>query len=398
MVFHSFSDVAAPERQLKFLRVISARPDLAQNIKSLNFAEPSYHIELDSVSDTDQQFILDSVVEFGLPRPNDQWADGCDEHHLLLIDLILTRTPNLEALQIPLDYNWDLSVLEHQAKKKEIPPLLPKLAVLDVSHYYISGDCWDVSLSAIDALILAAPALQSISIPSPGYSGGSSKPVPLANLRRLELAQNCHIDPELLASYLGAAPKLEFVALHWDAMSDTYGDSDGRVVEDVWDALELCKESLREVRVDVRDDTEQGGEGERSSLSDFERLEVLRVDGHALGALRGAWRRGNPHAKVDGFLSQLLPRGIREVVFWNLDGGEMMEAMRRLARVVAVGRYPELRSVVLAPGEGSDRYGEEWDGSGWYGVREELEEDFGKGGVTFEIRSERGYWLADCSG
>lgn len=69
--------------------------------------------------------------------------------------------------------------------------------------------------------------------------------------------------------------------------------------------------------------------------------------------------------------------------------------MLRLARVAAVGRYPDLKSVTLAPSERAERGRgfDEWpNASDWYRVRPALDEDFGKAGVSFEIKSESPYW------
>jgi hypothetical protein len=125
------------------------------------------------------------------------------------------------------------------------------------------------------------------------------------------------------------------------------------------------------------------------------------VDGHALGALRAGWVRVNRGLGgrgggrgVDGFLEGLFPLSIRRVTFWNLDGVGRRDAMLRFARVVAAGRYPRLEEVVLAPSETSDRLGfDEWHNAGeWNVVKDELEEDFRKGGVRFELRWKSPYW------
>lgn len=200
---------------------------------------------------------------------------------------------------------------------------------------------------------------------------------------------------------LASAPRLEVLALHWDALGDAYDYCDERRVEDAWDAIAMGRGSLKEVRLDVRVDTEVGGDGERGDLRDFERLEVLRVNGHALGALREAWEGREEddddtggYGGVDGFLERLFPPSIREVTFWSLDGVEMRDAMLRFARVAASGGYPRLEKVVLEPSEESPRHGwDEWPNAvEWDAVKDELEDDFGKGGVRFELRWESPYW------
>jgi len=125
-------------------------------------------------------------------------------------------------------------------------------------------------------------------------------------------------------------------------------------------------------------------------------LEVLMVDGRALGALRGAWKERNQHVTVDSFLSDMFPASIRDVTFWRLDGVEMRDAMVRFAQVVALGNsYPNLKSVVLAPGEGLKQERRGWQNAGeWEVVKEELEALFGKGGVRFDLRWDRPDWTA----
>ncbi|AEO66231.1 uncharacterized protein THITE_2114196 [Thermothielavioides terrestris NRRL 8126] len=116
----------------------------------------------------------------------------------------------------------------------------------------------------------------------------------MRRLRRLYFKCNCFVDPALLADMLEDAPGLEVVALHWDARAFVLlGD---RTVADAWDALARRRDSLREIRLDVLKSTSLGwGDGGWDSLVGFERLEVLKVDGHALGALRAVWERRNRH-------------------------------------------------------------------------------------------------------
>lgn len=204
------------------------------------------------------------------------------------------------------------------------------------------------------------------------------------------------ISPEQLTHILKSAPKLEVLALHWDILCEAYEDDDDRRVTEVWEAVEHRKDSLRELRLDVRTDTEVGVAG-RVSLADFERLEVLRVDGHSLEPLWRAWRERNRHAMVHSFLSGMFPPSIREVTFWRLDGAEYKEAMLRFAKMVALGRYPKLERVVMAPSELSDRLAsdDEWrNAEVWTALKDELEDVFGKRGVTFELSrgSLYGYW------
>lgn len=403
ILFHSFSDAgrSPPRRQMQLLRLLTSSPHLAQHIRAINIDEPSYHIEL---TEADQEFLVNTVSSLGIDPPPLYWnKDGSGEWTLLVLELILILTPNLEALVLPLDYDWQLPIVNHLAKSK---PFLPNLKSLEVDHYYISGDRYEVNVDAIFGIADAAPNLQFLSIPSPGWCGGVDK-LSVGNLRRLEFQANSFVSPDLLSSLCGSAPKLEYLALHWDAMSDTYDYCGDRRTSDAWDAVGKCAGSLKELRLDVREDLpheKEALEGMRCSLGDFEKLEKVRVDGHALDALRLAWVAGGNEREdgVHGFLAQLFPFGVKEVWFWRLDGREgMTRAMLEWARLVGEGEYPELERVVLAPSDQSDRYRgwggyDEWRNvDGWYGMKGVLDEEFDKGGVSFEIKSDSPYWLRD---
>ncbi|KAH8904690.1 hypothetical protein BR93DRAFT_829779 [Coniochaeta sp. PMI_546] len=383
IVFHRFHDrQSSPGHRLRLLRVLSIRPDLGQNIKSLSISEPDDH---DALTEVDQQFINDSIVRLGLPPLPRGWnIDGYGEHRVLLLELILLQTPNLEVLQIPLDYDWTLNIIRHQATR----PFLQKLKSLRVEHFYISGDRYEVSMQAVDALLRASPNLENLSLPTVTDCKGSYT---LGNLRRLEFAEDCSIAPDVLSDFVASSPRLEVFALHWDALSTAYDITEDRRAVDAWVALEQRADTLRQIRLDIRDDLPLG-HGNRSSMRDFGSLQVLKVNGHALAVLRQAWLRENPRARIDSFLSQLLPASITDVTFWRLDGA-LAPAMTRLAKVAAVGRYPNLRSVVLAPSELSDRGYEDWPNySAWDTVRDALEEEFARGGVRFTVSGTSGYW------
>jgi hypothetical protein len=366
------------------------------------------HDPFEDLEPPDSKFVQDSIVQLGLPPVPATWnTDGESSHRLLPLELVLAHTPNLEYLRIPLDYDWELPILTQLL----LPPTpntkfsLPHLHSLQIHHHYTSGDRFSIPITTVETLLHAAPNLTSLCLPSPhsDYRSNNTPTPPLNNLRHLYFQGNCTIDPDLLTNLLASAPNLAALRLHWDALGDSYAWCDGRRVTDAWDAIAGRRDSLREVRLDVRVDTQVGdvGVGGRGSLGDFRRLEVLMVDGHALGALRAGWVRDNRGLGgrgggrgVDGFLEGLFPLSIRRVTFWNLDGVEMRDAMLRFARAVADGRYPRLEEVVLAPSETSDRRGfDEWHNAGeWNVVKDELEEDFRKGGVRFELRWKSPYW------
>ncbi|KAK4031561.1 hypothetical protein C8A01DRAFT_21244 [Parachaetomium inaequale] len=344
-------------RLLRLARTLMQRPDLAQHMRFLMFREPCEELE-----PWDRKFVHDSIIQLGLPAVPDHWnIDGDPEFRLLPLELVLAHTPDLEYLRVPLDYDWNLHLLSQLVKTR--PPFLTKLKSLEVSHYFIAGDRFDVNMDAIDTIIRAAPNLDSLCLPSPNCGYGSATPMP--SLRRLYFQDDCSISPEALTALLDAAPKLEVLALRWAAMADSYDDCADRRTTDAWDAVERRRDSLRELRLDIRSDTEQG-DGERDSLKDFE-----------------------------NFLSALFAPSIREVTFWQPDKEEMSSAMLRFAKVVAVGRYPNLKSVVIAPSEMSGwRELDEALNAEWGESKGELEEDFGKGNVRFELKWESPYWSA----
>lgn len=66
--------------------------------------------------------------------------------------------------------------------------------------------------------------------------------------------------------------------------------------------------------------------------------------------------------------------------------------MLRLAEVAAVGRYPGLESVELAPDDFSDRETDYWTGyTAWEAVRSALEAEFARGGVRFMMTGTSDY-------
>ncbi|KAK0744753.1 hypothetical protein B0T21DRAFT_358316 [Apiosordaria backusii] len=365
-------------RLVRLARTLISRPDLGQHMRFLMLCDVE---PLESPSD--RQFVQDSITNLGLPPVPDSWnTDGEPEYRLLPLELVLAHTPNLTYLHLPLDYDWQLNLLSQLPADKFS---LHQLHTLEVFHYFIAGDRFDISMSAVETILSAAPNLHSLSLPSP--NDNINLTAPLTNLRRLDLQESNYISPKCLTTLLASAPELEALALHWDALGDAYDDCDDRRVVDAWNAIEQRKDSLRELRLDIRSDTELG-EGERDGLKDFERLEVLKVDGRSLSVLRAAWKRRNRHAKMDSFLSAFFPPDIREVTLWDLDGVEMYEAMTRFARVVAVRRYPKLETVLLAPREALSKRHEfdEWHNLlEWPAIEDELEGEFSKGGVRFKL-------------
>lgn len=317
VVFHRLHDMdSSPARRLQFLGVLVARPDLARNVKSLSFTEPGDNEEL---TDTDRQFVEGLVDRLGLPPLPRRWHVGeLSEQRLILIELIVIRTPNLEVLEIPLHLDWDMAVVRDQATVTR--PFLQKLRRLQIEHFYIDGDGYKadrytVAMHPIEALLLEAPNLEELWIPT---VEGFKDSYPLNNLRHIEFQEfYCTVDSVPLRNILASCPRLEIFALHWGALLTDYGynDTRGRHAADAWSALEQRIDTLREIRFDIVCDEMPLGDSNLCSLQDFCRLEVLKVDLHALGVLRQAWLRDNPRARIDSFLEQLLPASIREVTF-----------------------------------------------------------------------------------
>lgn len=387
IIFHSFSTRRSDEHRLaRLLRTLSTRPDLALHMKSLVLAEKPQHGNL---CEADRLFVQAVVARLGLGHLPDHWTET-EGHPLLLAELILNYTPNLEDLQIPLSPDWELGIVRHQAAKPF--RFLPKLRVLEITFYYISGDRRGLSTGQITGLLSAAPSLEELRVPTLSLM---YMRLPLSSLIRFEFWENCCVAPEFLHMIMVSCPHLRAFALHWDALDDPYDFVEDRRTVDAWDALALRVDTLREISLDVRGDLPLG-EGDRCSLSDFAQLQVLRVDGHSLNVLRQAWLRQNHHARIDSFLSQLLPRSIRHVTFWRLDGA-LTDAMLRLAKVVSVGRYPNLKSVTLAPSARADRpeYDEWPNASAWNAVLDDLVQVFGKRGVRFELKTGDEYWLPE---
>jgi hypothetical protein len=351
---------------------------------------------------THKQLFQDSIAQLGFPAVPHFWDDDKVDpaHRLLPLELVLAHTPNLEYLRMPLACHWTLRLLPHLANTR--PHLLTRLRFLEILHYNVIGDPFDISMDAVQAVTDVAPNLDALCLPEgrPRYIRGFRALPGLRQLVWQALVAGCAADMDMLVDMLDAAPRLETLVLPWDGRQEEplgaaanyyYSDDDDerpdRRTSDVWAAIARRRDSLRELSLDVRADTPHG-EGQRQSLRDFERLEVLRVNGHALGPLRVAWRAEHERAGGDGFLSTLLPPSIREVVFWGLDAGEMQTAVLAFAKTVAVGGCcPNLKSVVLAPSErlAEYGYGQLQDADEWNAIEEQLEDLFGQGGARFEL-------------
>jgi len=394
MLFNTVSlGIGRKTRMVPFLRALVTRPDLARRVLSLVFHEAR---DEEDISEDDRLFIESCIASLGIPALRAEWSLGEGEYRLLLIELIIANTPSLEKLQIPMDYDWEVNVFHHPGTEFS----LPNLKKLIVDHYYISGDRFTVALGEVEVLLAAAKNLEVLIIPTlDGFKAfDPDHRCPTAKLRRIEFASNCAVNPCLLKTMLASCPLLEVFALHWDALANAYEYTGDITVMDAWHALEQRRDSLCEIRLDIRNDLPLGHHGhQRCSLQDFDNLRVLKVNGHGLEALRQIWIRKNQQARADSFLSDLMPPGIREITIWQPDG-DLVPSVVRFAKAVSVGRFPSLRRFVLAPSEGSDRLGERWEQRMAWGAAESLlMRGFTGAGVCFEILDRSNYWAQSLS-
>ncbi|KAK5657377.1 hypothetical protein OQA88_2947 [Cercophora sp. LCS_1] len=399
--------------QIKLLRTLHSRPDLALHLQYLSISSPYLTSYEPDLVPSDMTYIANLFTSLNLSLPS-QIANLTPESllssptaRLFLIELILLHTPNLTHLHLPFNTEWELPILSRLAKQKPVGSnLLPKLRHLHISHYYISGDRFDVPFHEIISLCAMAQGVEELWTYNPGSdfglgSGneGGGVVYPLRKLKRLEFDDVCGVNEELLYNMVESAPELEVFGLVWNPAGDTYNWSGEGTVADVWKALGLRRETLREVRLDVLrsdDDLEVGRLG-WWSLEGFVKLEVLKMGEFALDVLREAWRErrrflGFQGVDDGGFVRGLLPRRIKEVTLWEPDGA-LVGGMKALAEAVRQGEYPDLKQVVVAPPDlMSDRWYDGWAGeSEWSRASAHLRKAFARSGVVFEVQTERVY-------
>lgn len=385
--------------QIKLIRALEMRPDLARNLKCIIIGFSSDY-EPD-ISPDDCAYIQSLLAKFKLPAPiSARWDEEKigGPARLFLTELVLLYTPYLTYLELPMNPEWELPILSYFADQDAPPPtpLLPRLSILQVSHYYSSGDRWDIPFREFVSVCAAAPNLEELWTYSPGSEGGAKYPYPLGNLRRLEFEDVCGMDEGLLFNMLGSIEQLEVFGLLWHPSGDSYNWTGEGTAADAWKALVLQKESLKEIRLDILrgegDYVMEVGRLKWYTLDRFEKLEVLKVGEFALQVLREKWRSRQPvpPANDDGFLEGLFPKTIREVTFWEPDG-RLVGSMPRFAAAVAQGECPDLKRVVIAPPENmSDRWFPGWLGqSEWVGASGDLQRAFARSGVLFEVQTER---------
>jgi hypothetical protein len=374
------------------------RPDLGCYMREFSLLYPdNYYAYYPHANEADRRIVEEAVVKLGAPPlPSGWYIDYVEDKlkfWLLPVELALFHTPNLERLEISLGADWNLHLMDNLIRTR--PPFFTQLKSLltkAITWPYYDDDedhssTSPVSIARIDSLICAAPNLHDLYLPSAVYDI-SFPTTPLTNLRRLFFGFGCVINPKFLTEILSNAPELEFLALHWSNVPEGYYNiGDDRPIPGVWDIIEPCRHSLRELRLHIDEWlVDSRGGGTRESLCDFPRLEVLKVNNYALDVLYDAWMRKNRHiCRSDEFLSSIFPPGIREVMFWDLCELTMLAAMQRFASISGV--YRDLERVTVGPSEGDYDFPfqrPKYRGKGWVDVKAALVEEFARGGASFK--------------
>lgn len=73
--------------------------------------------QADALSDGDQQLLGSCIAKFGLPLLLDDWQDCLGvERRPLAAELVVASCPNIEALRLPMNPEWLVSVLDSLPK------------------------------------------------------------------------------------------------------------------------------------------------------------------------------------------------------------------------------------------------------------------------------------------
>lgn len=73
--------------------------------------------QADALSDGDQQLLGNCIAKFGLPLLLDDWQDCLGvERRPLAAELVVASCPNIEALRLPMNPEWLVSVLDSLPK------------------------------------------------------------------------------------------------------------------------------------------------------------------------------------------------------------------------------------------------------------------------------------------
>lgn len=457
-------------RVVQLARSLEARPDLARRLRSLSFAILSTPEVLGL---EDRKYVEETVVRVGDVRPplRPGWNDDSVYHYdskelqypLLPLEVALIRAPAIEYLQLPIGDNWslylvpDLAILDKYRKTGNIPKyVVVPSPPADPSATCLFPHLHTVTLTPVLAEDLPyrhmyteipwyisqlAPNMRSIYLPSdPGDLRAEywirDDVSSLPHLRRIHFQHTCIGDYDEIYRFLQYVPHLEVFALQWAPLwiqhegREQIGQEDDPLHR-LWDMVGSIEGPIRELRLDFDEVTGQftprmywwgrglmedgkpdmGWEG-MESLRDFDRLEHVSINGHALRGLRAIWDVRRRHwtwiQGEDGewsprvmFLADMFPPTIRRVTFWRLEAYENEMAMVEFAHDVAKGRYPNLERVLMAPRQVEERLAAvesaKFDDamSVWEPVMEELRRDFSQGGVEFQVKREVIRWQYD---
>lgn len=151
-----------------------------------------------------------------------------------------------------------------------------------------------------------------------------------------------------------ASRKLEVVHLNFDFLYGTLIDDENATAVDAWEVLRFRKDTLREVKLAVMGRRVETGELSWWCLAVWKESTVLKVGDKPLKALKAAWDGASQDNIVaeDGFLRNLFPRGMREVIFCH-PRDEFIPELRQLSETRKAGRYPLMKLVCVVPS--SDR-------------------------------------------
>ncbi|KAL3461893.1 hypothetical protein BJX64DRAFT_150221 [Aspergillus heterothallicus] len=380
MLFRSYSHYQQPvSRLVSFLRAITSRPELAAAVTKLVFWDP---LETTSLSTIDKDFIDTCIADRGLTGPADDWRiEGTNRH--LPIETVLVYTPNIESLSIPVNEEWNLDLLPEFSSAS---PKIEFLSLRDLSiyYYYISGDGWAIHYGQIAPLLEASPNLEHLSLPTvEGFWEHYDATVPpMKSLLSLDLGES---SPGMffIKSIIKATESLRKFKLHW-IRSTGYDEShEDWTVAEIWDALTHVKETLEEIIFDPSIEIPLGSPtaNSLSSLADFLKLRVLKVNGRSLEGLFHAWTFQTGRSDMDEFVRQFFPSGLRTLVIWLPSPG-LIPALFALAKAKFNGLFPDLTLVEI----GASPVFKEWlPRPEWSRNEAELEDKFATAQVQLNM-------------
>ncbi|KAK0654864.1 hypothetical protein B0T16DRAFT_395785 [Cercophora newfieldiana] len=364
LVFTSFVRPRSTDLQLaKLLRALVHRPDLAQNLKY-------FHLKWNDmiflpVPDCD--FINSLLIRLNIHLTDHRTS------LLPVLDLVLLHAPNLVHLAAPLCYEskWRLDLLSTAGAARtpaQLPTLrFPHLRALGMMNPHILAHSSN-DLSTAMAICGVAPQLENLYFShdpklcfdddafddngelDPDWDFNRDFPL-LPSLRRVEFERGCSLPIRALRALLAAAVNLEAFHIHWSPVNELEPDWDLPEAAEMWRVLKTSKGTLKELKLDIyfgEGHVMEVGELGWSSLADFERLELLHVGPCALEVLEHAWLAQKGVATLDRFLENMLPEGIREIVLQGFDI-QYVAHFSGVAEAISRGRFPALRSVVVAP-------------------------------------------------